>query len=101
MPLDEGAGTTAGEAVEEAGELCGTTAVVLDAPFPAGATLDDTVAVLDELALGVSVPEDSWLESPLQFPVGFPHPLPPATGHQIVSGSVGDQSEIGGEVTSL
>ena len=37
-------------------------------------------------------------EPPAQFPVGFPHPFPPATGHQIGSGSEGDQSVIGGDV---
>ena len=62
------------------------------------ATLDVNVAAeLDDSPEAGS----TCCEPPQFLPVGFPQPLPPATGHHSGSGSLGDQSGIGGEITSL
>ena len=62
--------------------------------------LEGAVLVLERLmpeesVADISVPGAPWFELAPQFPVGIPHPLPPAMGHHFGSGSVGDQSVIG------
>ena len=63
----------------------------------------DTTAVDDATAAEEDPPLASCSvgEPPPQFLlVGFPQPLPPATGHHSGSGSPGAQSGMGGEVLS-
>ena len=55
----------------------------------------DATAAVDDFSLSGF----SFCEPPQILPVGFPQPLPPATGHHSGSGSLGDQSVIGGLVT--
>ena len=56
--------------------------------------VDATAAVEDSSPAGFTC-----CEPPQFLPVGFPQPLPPATGHHSGSGSLGDQSVMGGDIS--
>lgn len=101
------------------GEIAGsanTADVDFDPKVEATILLEDDSAVEDTVEATILLEDDSAVEDtavdvddscmaglacrePPQFlPVGTPHPLPPATGHHSGSGSLGDQSGMGGDV---